>query len=45
MKTELFEEHKKLNAHIVDFHGWDMPLYYSSIITEHNYVRKGAGVF
>ena len=45
MKTELFEEHKKLNAHIVDFHGWDMPLYYTSIITEHNYVRKAAGVF
>lgn len=45
MKTELFEEHKKLNAHIVDFHGWDMPLYYTSIITEYNYVRKAAGVF
>lgn len=45
MKTVLFKEHEKLNAHIVDFHGWDMPLYYSSIITEHNYVRKAAGVF
>ena len=45
MKTELFEEHKKLNAHIVDFHGWDMPLYYTSIITEHNHVRRAAGVF
>ena len=45
MKTVLFKEHEKLNAHIVDFHEWGMPLYYSSIITEHNYVRKAAGVF
>ncbi|MHB8361730.1 MAG: glycine cleavage system aminomethyltransferase GcvT [Thermoplasmataceae archaeon] len=45
MKTELYDEHVKLGGNIIDFHGWDMPLYYSSIITEHNYVRKSAGVF
>ncbi len=44
-KTELYEEHKKLNANMVDFHGWMMPLYYESIIKEHNYVREKCGMF
>ena len=45
MRTPLYEEHLKLNGNMVDFHGWEMPLYYESIITEHNYVRNGCGVF
>ncbi len=45
MKTPLYEEHVKLNAHIVDFHGWDMPLYYEQIITEHLAVRNAVGIF
>ncbi len=45
MRTPLYNEHVKLNANIVDFHGWDMPLYYESIIKEHNYVRNGCGIF
>ncbi len=45
MRTPLFEEHVKLKAHIVDFHGWEMPLYYDQIIPEHMAVRKNVGIF
>ncbi|BAB59199.1 aminomethyltransferase [Thermoplasma volcanium GSS1] len=45
MKTVLYDEHVKLNAHFTDFNGWDMPLYYKSIIEEHMSVRKHAGIF
>ena len=30
---------------MVDFHGWDMPLYYTSIINEHMLVRREVGFF
>ncbi len=45
MRTSLFEEHVKLNAKMVDFHGWEMPIQYSSIIEEHRQVRQKAGLF
>jgi aminomethyltransferase len=45
MRTILYDAHVKLNANIVDFHGWDMPLYYESIIKEHMYVREKCGIF
>lgn len=45
MRTVLYDEHVKLGAHIVDFHGWDLPLYYSQIIPEHMAVRKNVGMF
>ena len=35
MRTALYNEHKKLDAKMIDFHGWEMPLEYSSIIKEH----------
>lgn len=44
-KTFLYNEHVKLNAKIVDFAGWEMPVQYTSIIEEHNNVRKNAGLF
>lgn len=44
-RTALYALHEKLNAKIVDFHGWLMPVQYSSIIHEHNVVRKSAGLF
>jgi len=31
LRTALYDEHKKLNATMIDFHGWDMPLQYTSI--------------
>lgn len=44
-KTTLNQQHKDLNAKMVDFAGWEMPLSYSSQIKEHNAVRTHAGVF
>jgi aminomethyltransferase len=41
----LFKLHQELNARIVDFGGWDMPVQYSSQIGEHHAVRRAAGVF
>ncbi|MBU2565159.1 MAG: glycine cleavage system protein T [Candidatus Thermoplasmatota archaeon] len=43
--TSLFNTHKSVGAHIVEFAGWEMPLYYSGIVDEHLAVRKNAGVF
>lgn len=45
MRTVLYDEHVKLNGKIIDFHGWDMPLYYDSIIKEHMFVRRLCGIF
>lgn len=45
MKTALYENHVKLGARIVDFHGWEMPLEYGSILNEHMSVRKHVGMF
>jgi aminomethyltransferase len=44
-RTPLFELHHELGARIVDFGGWDMPVLYSSQLTEHHAVRRAAGVF
>lgn len=45
LTTPLYEQHKKLNARIVDFGGWALPVNYSSQVEEHNAVRNSAGVF
>ncbi len=45
MRTHLYDEHLKLKAKIVDFHGWDMPIQYSNIIEEHTAVRTKVGLF
>ena len=34
-----------MNAKMVDFGGWDMPVQYSGILAEHNTVRNTVGVF
>jgi aminomethyltransferase len=45
IKTPLYEAHGKLNAKIVPFHGWLLPIQYTSIIEEHNATRTKAGIF
>ena len=45
MRTPLFHEHVKLNARIVDFHGWDMPVWYTGIKDEHMATRTSVGLF
>ena len=44
-KTSLYDEHLKLNAKIVPFGGWAMPVQYEGIIKEHNATREFAGLF
>jgi aminomethyltransferase len=44
-RTALFERHQALQARIVDFAGWEMPLHYGSQLEEHHQVRRAAGVF
>lgn len=43
--TALHAEHIKLDAKMVDFFGWDMPINYGSQIEEHKAVRNDAGMF
>ncbi len=44
-RTPLFDLHCSLNAKLVDFGGWHMPVQYSGILQEHNAVRTAVGVF
>jgi aminomethyltransferase len=43
--TPLYDWHVARRARMVEFAGWDMPLYYSTILDEHNAVRTAAGLF
>ena len=44
-RTVLYEEHRKLGARMVPFAGWEMPVQYQSVISEHRAVRTDCGVF
>src|ERR1043165_7809161 len=44
-RTPLFETHQRLGARLIDFGGWEMPVQYTSIVDEHNAVRKASGIF
>ena len=44
-RTPLYGDHIKLGAKLVPFGGWEMPVFYSSILTEHQAVREQAGIF
>ncbi len=43
--TPLHEVHQSLDANLVDFAGWLMPLRYRSETAEHRAVREAAGLF
>ncbi|MEE8618017.1 MAG: glycine cleavage system protein T, partial [Nitrosomonadaceae bacterium] len=43
--TSLNQTHRNMNAKMVDFGGWDMPLHYGSQLDEHHKVRGDAGMF
>ncbi len=43
--TALHAFHLRHGAHLVPFAGWEMPLYYTSILAEHRAVRSGVGLF
>ena len=44
-QTPLYQKHIDLNAKMVDFAGYQMPIQYSGIIQEHNAVRNASGMF
>jgi glycine cleavage system T protein (aminomethyltransferase) len=44
-KTALNQIHRNLGAKMVNFGGWEMPLEYSGILSEHEAVRTRAGLF
>ena len=43
--TPLNAQHKELGAKMTDFGGWEMPVEYTGIISEHQAVRERAGLF
>ena len=44
-RTPLHAQHVALGARMVEFAGFDMPVQYTSILEEHEAVRKAAGLF
>ncbi len=44
-QTPLNAKHRELNAKLVDFSGWEMPIHYGSQLEEHHAVRGDAGMF
>ena len=44
-RTPLHSVHCDAQARMVDFGGWHMPVEYDGIVTEHNAVRSGVGLF
>jgi len=44
-RTPLFDLHRRLGAKMVPFAGWEMPVWYSSVLEEHRAVREAAGLF
>ncbi len=45
LATPLLARHEALEARIVEFGGWLMPLQYAGILEEHHAVRERAGLF
>jgi aminomethyltransferase len=44
-QTSLYENHIKLGAKMTPFAGYDMPLYYDDLSSEHKAVRHTCGIF
>ena len=44
-KTPLYDRHIEAGAKMSPFGGFDMPIEYSDIVSEHEAVRKQVGVF
>ena len=45
-RTVFYDKHVALGAKMVDFAGWEMPVFYpTGIVEEHLATRKGAGLF
>jgi glycine hydroxymethyltransferase len=44
-RTPLYEIHKQMGAKVIPFAGWEMPVWYSSVVEEHLATRQAAGLF
>lgn len=44
-RTPLYEVHKQLGAKVIPFAGWEMPVWYTSVLEEHLATRQAAGLF
>ncbi|GAB4531747.1 MAG: hypothetical protein Fur0018_19940 [Anaerolineales bacterium] len=44
-RTPVYDLHKALGAKMVPFAGWEMPVWYTSVLEEHLAVRQAAGLF
>jgi glycine cleavage system T protein (aminomethyltransferase) len=44
-ESPLAAYHKAHGGHMVPFSGWELPLYYTSILAEHEAVRRSVGLF
>lgn len=44
-RTALYETHKALGAKLIPFAGWEMPVWYTSVLEEHLATRQAAGLF
>ena len=45
LTTPLNATHREMGAKMVNFAGWDMPVWYTSVLEEHLAVRNAAGLF
>jgi glycine cleavage system T protein (aminomethyltransferase) len=45
LRTPLYERHVAAGARLVPFAGWEMPVQYEGVATEHRAVRSDCGVF
>jgi len=44
-RTPLYDWHRAHTSRIIPFAGWEMPVWYSGVLDEHNAVRRTAGLF
>jgi glycine hydroxymethyltransferase len=44
-RTPLYDVHKEMGAKIIPFAGWEMPVWYSTVLEEHSATRQAAGLF
>jgi glycine cleavage system T protein len=45
LRTPLYEWHQAHTRKVIPFAGWQMPVWYTGVMDEHNAVRKAAGLF
>jgi glycine hydroxymethyltransferase len=44
-RTPIYDTHVRLGAKVIPFAGWEMPVWYTSVMEEHLAVRQAAGLF